>query len=106
MKQSYAAELSALSITYDWCVTTDILALAQQIDAAALRGLVAVGSGGSFSAAYFAAESHQTNTRHLSRALTPLQAVAARSALRSTSVLLLSARGKNADIVGAARIIA
>ena len=82
------------------------MALAQQIDAAALRGLVAVGSGGSFSAAYFAAESHQTHTRHLSRALTPLQAVAARSALRSTSVLLLSARGKNADIVGAARIIA
>lgn len=106
MRHSYAVELSAFSTTYDWCLSADTGVLAQQIDASASRGLVAVGSGGSFSAAYFAADLHQAHTNHLSRALTPLQAVAARSALRSNSVLLLSARGKNADILGAARMIA
>lgn len=106
MRHSYTAELSALSRTYNWCLRADIQTLAQQIDACASRGLVAVGSGGSFSAAYFAADLHQTYTNHLSRALTPLHAVAVAPSLGATNVLLLSARGKNADIVGAARVLA
>lgn len=52
-------------------------------------------------AAHFAASLHQLNTSKLAKAVTPLEANTAVASLRDTSVMILSAGGRNPDIIGA-----
>ncbi len=103
MTRSYDDEIAAFPETYAWASTVDVEPLRSQVEAAANRGLLAVGSGGSWTAAHFAAYLHQVCTPHLSQAVTPLQMSGLRNVIRSVAVLLLSARGQNPDILTAAR---
>lgn len=65
--------------------------------------LVAVGSGGSLSAAKLAAFLHQLCCAGVGKSATPLEVMAQRGFPSSTSVLLLSAGGANSDILGVFR---
>jgi len=64
--------------------------------------LLAVGSGGSFTAAHFASHLHQNFTGLLSKAVTPLEFTSSHFK-HATAVLVLSAAGNNVDIVGCFR---
>ena len=102
MGKPYHSELNKIPTTISWALDQDIDDLRHTL----LRkfgghNLVAVGSGGSLVAAAFAALLHEAATGRLARAATPLEAIT-RSPLRDTAVLLLSARGTNADIRKAA----
>ena len=102
MGKPYHSELKKVPATIGWALDQNIDELRHTL----LRkfgghNLVTIGSGGSFVAAAFAALLHEAVTGRLARAATPLEAIA-RSPLRDTAVLLLSARGTNADIRKAA----
>jgi fructoselysine-6-P-deglycase FrlB-like protein len=103
MGKPYATELEQLHATYAWAATTDIDDLVVAVSATATLPLLAVGSGGSLSAAYHASGLHQECTGLLSKAVTPLELFRSSIYLGAHGVLLLSAGGTNADIVGSLR---
>ena len=103
MGKPYTVELEELSATYSWAAKADISELIAAVSASATLPLLAVGSGGSLSAAYHASELHQEYIGLLSKAVTPLELVRSSINLRAHGVLLLSAGGTNADIVGSLR---
>lgn len=70
------------------------------LEATGAEPLLVVGSGGSLSVAHFAAYLHQRYTGRLARATTPLEAVALES-VANCSVLVISAGGRNPDVIGA-----
>ena len=64
-------------------------------------GVLAIGSGGSFSAAQFAAALHQKHCGQIAKAMTPLEATTFTFGRASMTALLLSASGGNPDILDA-----
>ena len=101
MGKPYAIELENLSHTYAWSLRTSVAELAGRIQGSARSPLFAIGSGGSFTAACFGAYLHQVCTGQVAKALTPLEMVYAPVDLRHLTLLMLTAGGRNPDIVGA-----
>ncbi len=105
MGRPYLDELTRLPATISWALQEDVTALrATLLRELGGHNLVAIGSGGSLTAAWFAALLHETVTGRLARAATPLEAVT-RAPLRDTAALLLSARGTNTDIRRTAELL-
>ena len=65
-----------------------------------------MGSGGSFSLARYASHLHEETIGSLSRADTPLGAIQGEACLGNVAVILMSARGRNPDILAAFRKLA
>lgn len=101
MAKPYASELSRLEETFLWASATNIEQLTSAVKAAALSSLVAVGSGGSLTAAHALASLHQSYTGKVGLVQTPLEAVDFRLEV-FVSHWLLSAGGSNVDINAAA----
>jgi hypothetical protein len=101
MGKPYVAELSRLEDTYSWALTAPIGPLVDAVSASSDLPLLAVGSGGSFSAAHLACFLHQYHTGMVSRPVTPLELVSSSIRVRSLSAMILSAGGSNADIISA-----
>ncbi len=104
MGKPYASELARLSGTYIWALSADVDALTEALGKAASYPLVAVGSGGSLTAAMFCATLHERVTGQPAQSCTPLEYVSSPPFARSKSaVILFSAGGSNPDIIAAAR---
>ena len=101
MGKPYATELENLPATYDWSRRHPVAGLSESLDHMRAAPLLAIGSGGSFSAAAFAAYLHQLTTGQMAKPVTPYDAVHAPLDLRGVNVLLLTAGGNNPDILGA-----
>jgi fructoselysine-6-P-deglycase FrlB-like protein len=97
----YDSELDQLSETYRWAASTPIDPLVTSLRAASSLPLIAVGSGGSFTTAEFAATLHREHAGVLASPHTPMEAVAAALDFRSMAVLVATAGGKNPDVLGA-----
>jgi hydroxymethylpyrimidine pyrophosphatase-like HAD family hydrolase/fructoselysine-6-P-deglycase FrlB-like protein len=95
----YWSELKRLPETFTWAKQADISQFARFVNSACQSSLVCVGSGGSFSAAVLAAWFHEQFTAQLAVPATPLQA-AKLSSIRKSAALVLSAGGKNPDVLG------
>jgi trehalose-6-phosphatase len=93
----YAQEMGRLTQTLAWASSAPIDDLVRAVGAAALGPLVAVGSGGSLSAAHFLAQTHQGLAGQLARIATPAELLN-EPAPRTASIWLLSAGGSNVDI--------
>lgn len=107
MGRAYDAEMAQIASTIEWALQQDTKLLGRAFHHFQDRGLLAIGSGGSLTAAAFAADIHFRSTGRASTAVTPLEAAAfPGTAGRSNAALLLSAEGKNRDILAAARAIA
>lgn len=103
MGKPFSAELDSLAQTYDWAIHEPVDGLVRAVRAASGFPLLAVGSGGSFTAAHLASAFHGSHTRNIAQALTPLQLVGSATRLRDVAVLLPSAGGNNPDVLGAFR---
>jgi len=104
MARPYASEMSKLFDTFSWAMTQDITQLRKAVKVAGLSPLLAIGSGGSLSAAHSLAKLHQHFTGHLAAVATPLEAMT--DLLTSgTATWLISAGGGNVDIVAAFRAL-
>ena len=99
----FSSELSELKDTYGRSRQADIAPLAQAIGRCADLPLLAVGSGGSLSAASYLAGLHGVLTGGLGTTMTPLE-LSQRLRVKSRSaIFFLSASGRNPDIVNALR---
>jgi fructoselysine-6-P-deglycase FrlB-like protein len=101
MQNRYKSELSELSSTYSAGFAADIRQLASAIAAASESSIIAVGSGGSFTAASLLCSLHESYTGRVSRPSTPLELISNPTLASSSPVFLISAEGKNPDIIEA-----
>src|SRR5208283_3513549 len=97
----YDAELEKLPETYSAAVRADVARLKAAIAGASQSSLIAVGSGGSFTVATVMCNLHESYTGHVSRPSTPLEIICNPTLAASSPVFLISAEGKNPDIVEA-----
>lgn len=98
MGKPYLSELSKLAETYEWAISQDITALVNAVNVTNSLPLLAVGSGGSLSAAEVMVSCHEKVAHYLARAVTPLELLSAFPDNRDTSVWFFSAGGGNVDI--------
>jgi hypothetical protein len=100
----YDSELASLPLTYDWARTAEIKTLVSALRRASALPLIAIGSGGSFTTSVFMADCHKHFCRRLAKAITPLELIAD-TPEREASYVILSAAGKNRDILATFRHI-
>jgi len=102
MRKSYELELLRLDETYQWARNAPIEKLCSFVAASCDSPLIAIGSGGSLTAAQMAALLHQ-RIGEISKGVTPLEFVYLGKSILDSSVLILTGRGSNADILSAFR---
>lgn len=102
MGKPYADELDAFALTYAWARKQDVGQLRHFLNRWAGDYATVVGSGGSFSAAAVVALMRELAHHSPTTPVTPLEFVSMLDRL-SPRALLLSAEGKNRDILSAAR---
>lgn len=103
MGRPYQLELNELHTTYQWAREVDVTALRERLDVEGRRPLIVIGSGGSLSSACLAAGLHQFRRLGISYFDTPLLAQEALSNSRQANILIISARGRNPDVLGFAK---
>ena len=103
MGKPYAEELSRLDETYAWALEAPLDVLVAAVGAASAHPLITVGSGGSYTSAQFTAAVHREFTSGTAAAMTPLEAVSTPQTLRGSALMMLTAGGKNPDVIGAFR---
>ena len=96
MTTRYARELDTLKQVYAAALSVNINEIIQLVESQLDSPLIAIGSGGSFSMASFAAQLHERMTGRLSKASTPLAYL--QGPAPEAAVLCLSANGRNRDI--------
>lgn len=101
MGKPYSQELKQLSQTYDWARKQDILSIADIASSSSTLPVIAVGSGGSLTVAHFTTRLHQHFAKRIGKALTPLEIVESKKSIKNSSVILLTAGGRNPDVIGA-----
>lgn len=104
MAKPYPLEMDKLADTFAWTTAADIGPLQQAIRTAGFSPLLAIGSGGSLTAAHALAGLHQRLTRRIAAVATPLEAVT-EPLDGGLSTWLLSAGGRNVDILTAAKAL-
>jgi fructoselysine-6-P-deglycase FrlB-like protein len=97
----YEQELAQLSVSYTAACAADIEALKAAIAGTAESSMIGVGSGGSFTVASLLCSLHEAFTGRVSRPSTPLEIICSPALASSSPVFLISAEGKNPDIVEA-----
>ena len=102
MGKPYESELAKLSTVYDWAMAMDISPTTDLIGALTGHPLLAVGSGGSLTAAVAACYFHQRYAQKLAHAVTPMEAVSLPT-LQDVGVLMTTGGGRNPDVLGCFR---
>lgn len=101
MGRPYQQELNKIENTYNWAMSLDISKLKETIKSSLHLPLVAVGSGGSLTAAEVMVTCHQTYFKGLARSTTPLELISCLPSNGNVAVWFFSASGKNVDIQNA-----
>lgn len=97
----YDDELAQLGNTFTAALRSDIELLKNAIASTAESSVIGVGSGGSFTVASLLCNLHEAYTGRVSRPSTPLEIICNPTLASSSPVFLISAEGKNPDIVEA-----
>jgi fructoselysine-6-P-deglycase FrlB-like protein len=97
----YDAELKNLDTTYEAALAADITTIKAAIAGASESSIIGVGSGGSFTVASLLCNLHETYTGRVSRPSTPLEIICNPTLAAASPVFLVSAEGKNPDVVEA-----
>jgi hypothetical protein len=92
-------ELAELPTTYLWACAQNLEELERALRPLRNYPLIVVGSGGSLSAAHLAAALHESRTGNLARVCTPLELGRSVEAGMSSGIMLVSAGGKNPDVL-------
>lgn len=91
-------EIQYLPQAIQWAAAQEVKLLHRALLNASSRSLFAIGSGGSFTVATFAASCHEKRFDQLSRGVTPLEYKETGGEIRNAAALMFSAEGKNKDI--------
>eukprot|EP01136_Pigoraptor_vietnamica_P028550 Opistho-1_new@86170 len=103
MGRAYSEELDRMQDTLAWAASVGLPSVATVGDQSTNLLLVVIGSGGSFTVATALAAHMSGLRRDFAQAMTPLQYVQCADSLPLHRVLLVSAEGKNRDILHATR---
>ncbi len=103
MGKQFAEEIAYLPSAIRWALEQNIDLLARVIAANSGRSLLAVGSGGSSTSAAFLAQLHESEFGRISRQSTPVELLAHETRPEDCAVVLVSAEGKNKDVLAASR---
>jgi fructoselysine-6-P-deglycase FrlB-like protein/hydroxymethylpyrimidine pyrophosphatase-like HAD family hydrolase len=96
--KKYESELAKLNQTFQEASETDVVSVHRFLDSIPTTPVIAVGSGGSYTAAEYLAVIHESSTDRIGNARTPLSFLT--SDLPSECcVALISASGRNKDIL-------
>lgn len=95
----FESELNRFSVTYREALSYNIDRLCVALANLGDRELIAIGSGGSYTAALFLAELHERVTGRLAHAITPLEFISKSGIADRKAVFLISAEGTNPDIL-------
>ncbi|NWD71772.1 HAD hydrolase family protein [Pseudomonas gingeri] len=102
MGKPYTTELDNLDSTVRWCFEQSVDFLREYLSRWKGEYAYFVGSGGSYSAAYAASELREIAHGSPTRSLTPMELSAKAKFTPSSKVMLLTAEGRNPDILTAA----
>lgn len=105
MGRSFSVELQKLGDIYDWARTMPIDDLTTAIINLKDHHLLAIGSGGSLTVAHFMTKLHEEFTGKSSKHLTPMELISS-NICHNADVALITARGKNKDILEACHRVA
>ena len=97
----YDGELAALGNTFSAAMSAKIDLLKLAIASTAEASIIGVGSGGSFTVASLLCNLHESYTGRVSRPSTPLEIICNPTLAASSPVFMISAEGKNPDIIEA-----
>jgi len=97
----YDIELQQLAATYRAAMSEDVTRLKTAIASASECSVIGVGSGGSYTIASLLCSLHEAYTGRVSRPSTPLEIICNPTLAASSPVFLISAEGKNPDIIEA-----
>lgn len=106
MGKPFSDEVNFIPQAIAWAMEQNIELLARSIGSLSKRNLIAIGSGGSSTAAVFLTQAHELAFAQLSRSATPGEFWAQPVLLDNSAVALISAEGKNRDILAAAERVA
>lgn len=98
MGKPFSKELEQLGQTYEWALSANISRPISELKSSYSYPLLAVGSGGSYSAAELQATFHRHFFKSIAMAVTPVEMIAALPSDGRASVWVLSASGNNIDI--------
>jgi len=102
MGRRFKDEIKNIPQAIGWAAAQDVAIAQRALLSASSRPLFAIGSGGSFTVATFAASCHEKRFGQFARAVTPMEYKETGGAIRNAAALMLSAEGKNKDILAAA----
>jgi HAD superfamily hydrolase (TIGR01484 family) len=97
----YDGELANLPATYSAALAADIGRFKAAIAGACESSIIGVGTGGSFTASSLLCRLHEAYTGRVSRPATSLEVICSPNLAAASPVFLISAEGKNPDIVEA-----
>jgi len=100
-RSRYDEELADLGTTYQLALDSDISELKHAIRGASESSIIGVGSGGSYTVATLLCNLHESFTGRVSRPSTPLELICNPNLAASSPVFLITAEGKNPDIIEA-----
>jgi hypothetical protein len=99
MGKPFEKELLSLGSTYEYAKSSTLIdSLKATISKTLNKPLYIIGSGGSLSACYFAEILHQKYGMS-GKAITPLESYYLQRAFQQSNILIISARGRNKDIL-------
>ena len=102
MGKNFSDEVKFLPQAVAWACAQDVLPLERAFNGFSARSLLAIGSGGSTTAAAFLAQLHESAFGQVSRGTTPGDFLSQDRTLENAAVVLVSAEGKNQDILATA----
>lgn len=102
MGKIYSEELNGIPATYDWVKLQNTLPLLRLLERWTGSYGVVIGSGGSYTAAAAISLFREFAFKSPTRAVSPLEFLSLADRIPATKALLLSAEGKNSDILAAA----
>lgn len=106
MGKKFSDEVDYIPNAIAWALDQDVTFLTRSLAALSGKNLIGIGSGGSSTAAAFVAMLHESCFGLLSRSTTPGEFLAHPRPIENASGVLISAEGKNLDILAAADRIA
>lgn len=101
MPTHYESELDKLAATYEAAVNADVKRIKAAVAGASQSSIIGVGTGGSFTVASLWCNLHEAYTGRVSRPATSLELICNPTLAAASPVFLISAEGKNPDIIEA-----
>lgn len=103
MGKPFEGELEQSESIYNWAATAEFSIKEDDIIPIFHNQTLFVGSGGSLSACHLGAMLHQ-RFGYIAKAITPLELIQSKDIIANSNIVLLSASGRNSDILKACEV--